>query len=69
MKDLYVQVDLKSNDGSMMTTWLKDHPSLVEGDQIRLDKETEWRTIQTVYSNIKLTKDQLDLNRNWDNNI
>lgn len=62
-----IQVDLKSHDGTMMTTWVEKRPDLHIGGAVRLDKEKNFRRIEKIYD-LEIPKDQLDSNRNWDNN-
>jgi hypothetical protein len=63
-----IQVNLKADDGTQMTTWVEKRPDIKVGNKIQLDKQDKWYVIKEVY-NHEITKDKLELNRGWTNNI
>lgn len=67
MSKLMVQVDLQSDDGAQLTTWVEKRPLLAAGSSVQLKGENTWRRVQKIYD-LEIPEDQLNLNRNWDNN-
>lgn len=65
-----VQVDLRSDKGEILTTWVDNRTDLKEGVYITLKDfktDTKWRVVK-VYSFEHDSKD-FDWHRKWDNNI
>lgn len=63
-----IQIAMRTKEGKVMTHWVEKKPDIKVGAMVRLDKDEElWRII-SVWENLVVPRDQLEMNRNWDNN-